>query len=258
MGIFRHGQMDDSHYALGVFQSHYQRCEFDRKGSGFVALELGPGDSCASAIIANAHGAVSCYLVDAGDFAVNEIAAYRGVIEELKVAGIAAKNMDDCKSKADLLARVGGIYLTDGLASLQSVPADSVDFVWSHAVLEHVRKGEFDDTLHELHRIMRSGGVASHRVDLTDHLGGSLHNMRIPSSSWEKSWMAKSGFYTNRIRYSDMIDRFKAAGFEVNVLQVDRWDEPPVKQRKLAKEFSNLSHEDLCISSFDVVLRKAD
>lgn len=96
----------------------------------------------------------------------------------------------------------------------------SIDFIWSQAVLEHIRKSEFLDTMLELHRILRPNGVCSHVVDLKDHLGGALNNLRFSEKLWESNFMASSGFYTNRIRYSEMLDIFHQAGFSVEVVNV--------------------------------------
>ncbi len=258
IGLFRHGQMDNPRYALQIFQNHFQRTEFSKKKGGFVALELGPGDSFVSAIVANAYGASKCYMVDAGNFAVNDIKVYQRLMENLQSVEVDVRVAVDSASIEDLLERVGGIYLTNGLQSLRSIPDDSVDFIWSQAVLEHVRLGDFNEMMYELRRILRPNGVASHRVDLKDHLGGALNNLRFSTKVWESKWMAKSGFYTNRIRYSDMTDRFENAGFSVDVLQVDKWDRLPIPRESMSKEFLDHSEDELCISGFDVLLRKND
>lgn len=256
VGLFRHGQMDNSRYALQIFQEHFQRAEFSNKKGGFVALELGPGDSFISSIVANSYGASKCYMVDAGNFAVDDIKVYRRLMGGLQSDGLDVGGKVNCASIVDLLEQVGGIYLTNGLQSLRSIPNDSVDFVWSQAVLEHIRLEEFNETMSELQRILRPNGVASHRVDLKDHLGGALNNLRFSEKVWESGWMAKSGFYTNRIRYSDMIDRFEDSGFDVRVLQVDKWDFLPIPRDSISKEYLEYSNDELCISGFDVLLHK--
>ena len=67
--------------------------------------------------------------------------------------------------------------------------------------------------------------------------------------------MAGSGFYTNRIRFSDMIRQFKSAGFSVETVEVNRWDELPIPRKRLGREFVSLLDEELTVSGFDVVLR---
>lgn len=55
MGLFRHGHMDTAQYALGVFSSHVQRAGLGGGLAGKTVLELGPGDSVATALIAKAR-----------------------------------------------------------------------------------------------------------------------------------------------------------------------------------------------------------
>lgn len=67
--------------------------------------------------------------------------------------------------------------------------------------------------------------------------------------------MAKSGFYTNRIRYSQMLNIFKKTGFNVDAVIIETWDKLPIPRSKLSQDFRNLSDKDLCVSVFDVLLK---
>ncbi len=255
MDLFSHGAMDKPDYALGVFRKHYEQAAFGRKGKDFVGLEVGPGDSVASAVIARAHGANRCFLVDAGAYAARDLGLYRSVARLLADRGLDAPGLDGARSLDEVLELSGGVYLTHGLASLSEVPSESVDFIWSHAVLEHVRRDEFLPTMKELRRVLRADGVCSHRVDLQDHLGGKLNNMRVSSRIWEQDWMARSGFYTNRIRMRPMLKLFDEAGFSVDVTWEGKWDRLPTARDTMAREFHHLTEEDLLVYAFDAVLR---
>lgn len=255
VGIFRHGKMCEPDYAIEVFSNHFKRSGIASNQKQFVGLELGVGDSVVSAIIANANGASSCYLVDSGRFAAEDIEIYANVVSELQRRGFAVEDLNNTAILDDVLTKYGGIYLTEGLRSLQTIPDSTVDFIWSQAVLEHIRVHEFDAMMAEFKRIVRPGGIMSHRVDLKDHLGGALNNHRISSKTWEADWMAKSGFYTNRISYRDMLQRFEQAGFSVEILHVDRWNEMPTPKHQMADEFSSISDEDLSVSGFDILLK---
>lgn len=254
LGYFSHGAMDRPDYAHRVFRQHYDATDFPRKAGGFVGLELGPGDSALSAVAARAYGCATWYLVDAGRFATSDLAPYRAMADMLRAQG---RNAPDLTGVADLdgvLAACGAHYGTDGLRALQALPPQSLDFVWSQAVLEHVRRDEFLQTMEALRRALRPGGVCSHTVDLRDHLGGGLNNMRLGSSLWEAPWMVRSGFYTNRLRLSEMLALFREAGFAAEVTRTSRWDEPPLPRRKLAPEFRDLPDDDLLVREFDVLL----
>jgi SAM-dependent methyltransferase len=249
--------MEQPDYAMSVFEKHYARLDPQGKRKGFVMLELGPGDSLSSAPIAYVHGAKACYLVDAGSFAADDFETYAALIGRLHKKGFDTSELSRCTSLADLLDACSCTYLTSGIQSLRTLPDKEMDFIWSHTVLQLVRKQEFMDFVRELRRIIRPDGVCSHRIDLKDLLAESLNNLRFPQTIWETGLIASSGFYTNRIRYSQMLDIFQQAGFSCEVLHVDRWDTLPIPREKLAREFRGLSDDDLMISGFDVVLRPA-
>jgi SAM-dependent methyltransferase len=253
--LFSHGFMDQPVYARDVFRLHFERSSFARKGDKFVGLELGPGDSIMSAVIAAAYGARTCYLIDAGSYSATDARPYHALAESLRRDGLPAPDLTGAETLEQILVRAHAQYGTQGMTSLRAVPTGSVDFVWSHAVLEHIRRREFGETMRELRRVLRGDGVCSHRVDLKDHLGGTLNNLRLRSRLWERDWMARSGFYTNRIRYSEMVEQFAAAGFSVEVINIGRWSDVPISRSNLATEFQHLSDDDLCIKDFDVLLR---
>jgi Methyltransferase domain len=256
LGIFRHGEMHHPAYALSVFRAHFTRAGI-AAGTSFVALELGPGDSLASAIIAAAHGATRTYLVDVGRYATAELRAYRELCQYLRGQGLQPPNLDSVHDIESLLRVCRASYGTHGLDSLREIQAESVDFVWSNAVLEHVRRDLFTEFVRETRRVIRRGGVCSHQIDLQDHLGGALNNLRVPSQWWEAEWMARSGFYTNRLRMTDIIRAFEGAGFRVQVLAASHWDALPTPLHALAPEFRNYEVADLLVKSFAVALSPA-
>jgi len=256
-GLFQHGFMVDPEYAYRTFEEHYQRVEFSAKNSQFTCLELGCGDSVSSALVAKGFNAEKCYLVDAGRYASEKVRDYLPLVQLLKEKNQAIPFNQD-ESFQQMLEQCQGVYLTDGLDSLRAIPDDSVDFIFSQAVLEHVRGDVFLPTMHELKRILKPTGVMSHRVDLKDHLGSALNNLRFSDAVWESDLMSQSGFYTNRIRYSEMLELFKSAGLVANVLHVDRWTNLPTAKSVLAKKFQKLDDSELLVQGFDVVLKSVN
>lgn len=255
LGLFKHGAMEQPEYAYRVFCARFDGAEFACRDTGFVALELGPGDALLSALIAHAHGALACYLVDIGPFARRDLQPYRAMAAYLNARGLPAPDLTAVTNLDELLARCGAHYLTEGLASLKALPDRSVDFIWSQAVLEHIRRAELAETLRQLRRVLRDDGACSHRVDLKDHLGGALNHLRFPERLWETDRMARSGFYTNRVRYTEMLRLFEQAGFVVERVEADRWERLPTPRRCLAAPFRQMPDEELLVAGFDVVLR---
>ena len=255
LSLFEQGAMERPQYAYNVFRRHFDRAGAHFAIENFVALELGPGDTLYSALIARAFNATRTHLVDEGDFATRNLDRYEAMDRYLSQQGRPIAVTRPLSSLDRLLAECGASYHTGGLASLRAIPDDSVDFIWSQAVLEHVRKADFLETMREMHRVLGTQGVCSHRIDLTDHLGGSLNNLRFSDRTWESAFFSSSGFYTNRIRYSEMLRLFDEAGFDVQLCGIDRWPTLPIARRNLAAPFKDLPEEDLRVLGFDVILR---
>lgn len=258
LGLFEHGAMNQPRYALQVVAEHVKRSGIVPRSGGFVALELGPGDSLFSGLVAGAMGATTTYSVDVGSFATQSLDDYRDMERYLVAQGFSIPDMSAARSTDELLAGYGVHYLTSGLRSLEQVPDASVDFLWSHATLEHIRRRDFRHLTKEMRRILRRTAVASHQVDLRDHLGGALNNLRFSERLWESRFMSRSGFYTNRIGYSEMLELFREAGFAIEVTEVIRWQELPTPRRAMALEFSQRPLDDLLIQGFHMLARPLD
>lgn len=252
VSMFEHGYMDRPSYAYKVFKQHF---ELSQPKQEFVSLELGPGDSLFSSIISKSFGGSKSYLVDSGDYALKDVEPYKNMAKFISENDLCPPNISNLQSIEEILARCSALYMTSGLSSLKAIPDKSIDFIWSQAVLEHIRLEEFVSTIQELRRIITDDGVCSHEIDLRDHLGGGLNNLRFPKNIWESNFMARSGFYTNRLRYSEILNVFQQAYFDCKVIEVHKWDRIPIQRAKLAKEFVNFSDEDICISVFSVILR---
>jgi SAM-dependent methyltransferase len=256
IGIFRHGDMADPQRALRAFRAHFERVQ--RAGSplpkDFVMLELGPGDSVLSAGVARAYGAAASWLVDVGDFARCDPSLFRALDDTLSAEGLPTNNVPVGLRFEESLNWLNARYLTRGTASLDEIPVASVDFIWSSAVLEHVRRDEFRPLAQQLARILKPSGVMSHDVDLRDHLAGSLNNLRFSPRLWESRFWRNSGFYTNRLSQSEMLRMFADAGFKVVHLRNDLWPAPPLARAKLHASFRNRSDAELSIAGFEVVL----
>jgi SAM-dependent methyltransferase len=255
IGLFKQGGMDRPHYALKTFRLHFDAARFARKTEHFVALEFGPGDSLCSALIARTFGASRTFLVDVEACASTEIAVYRRTESYLRDLGLHPPSLGHCKCLDDVARACSAEYMTEGLASLRKIPSASVDFVWSNAVLPYVRRNEFVAVLRELRRIQRPDGVGSHRIPIKDVIGGNLNDLRFSARVWESSFMANSRFYTNRLRYLELLRLFRAVGFEPEVVRKKRWQTLPTPRRVMAKEFAMLSEEDLKVCEFDILLR---
>ncbi len=264
--LFEHGDMNQPQKALATFLEHAQTAgvlheEFALPylsvDGDFSVLELGPGDSIFSAAIARSLNASSVCLVDVGAFATIDMTAYSSMFSFLRQKGFTLPFKKDPNTITDILKECNCQYLTDGIRSLEQLPSESVDYCFSNAVLEHIPKHDFPIMAHELFRIVKPGGVCVHRVDLKDHLGGGLNNLRFSESIWEGALFSRSGFYTNRIRFKEMLTIFTEAGFTYTLPRVLRWESLPIARTEVNGAFSQLIDDDLLVSGFDVVLTKS-
>ena len=253
-GLFVHGAMDQPPYAFKVLQSHLDRVGWSNL-EGKVVVEFGPGDSLATAVVARALGAERCYLCDASPAASATLPTYVRLQQYLENRGLRPPDLRECRTIDAVLDLCRAEYLTDGLVGLRRIPTASVDLVFSQAVLEHVRLTQFAETQAEIRRMLCRGGLASHQVDLKDHLAGALNSLRFEERTWEADWMARSGFYTNRLRLSEITACVAAAGLVAEVTDIQRWSRLPTPRARLAARFQTLSDEELLVKQFDFVAR---
>jgi len=253
--------MDKPEYAFKVAEKHFNRASNTLKNQ-FTSMEIGPGDSLLSSICMSAFGSSKTYMVDIDDFAIQDENLYYEMYKYIdESTNISINNNPIFKklskgSPEEIINTINAKYLTRGIKSLEKIPDNSIDFIWSQAVLEHIKLNEFDQFMTELYRILKIDGVSSHRIDLKDHLSGGLKNLFFSEKIWENSFMSSSGFYTNRIRYNEMISRFINIGFDVQVINVDRWEILPDKKKFMSNKYSILPDSELCISGFDIILNK--
>lgn len=257
LGMFRHGRSDRDP-AVPVAQ--YERARAETMAITGTeprrVLELGPGDALGTLLAGAARGVEEFTLMDAGDFATRDMAAYRAIAEHLAREGrpVGQARFED---RDALLGSLGGRYLTGGVASLAGIGDGAVDFSFSFAVLEHVPRAAMPALFAELFRISAPGGAGYHFIDLSDHLGGGLNSLRFSAALWEAPWFAtRSGFYTNRLRADEIEAMARQAGFAVTVLERRRFATLPLPRAALAEPFRAMTGDALRTTCVTLLLRK--
>lgn len=254
-GIYKLGDMMNPKYSLQVFTLHLKNSNFDPKNS--IILEIGPGDSISTGIIAWSMDAKKSILIDNGNYAIKDIKEYKKLVPILRNFGYEKqKKLEQCNNFNELLKMANIIYLTNGLDSLRKLESHSIDFCFSQAVLEHIFLNQFSDFIFELYRVLKAGGLCSHQVDLKDHLGESLNSLRFPTVIWENNLIKRSGFYTNRLRCYQLKKTFQISGFNILKIQLNKWKQIPVKRRWLFNDFKNIDKEELLVKEMYILCKK--
>lgn len=254
--LFCHGQMNDPVRAIRTFEKYYLCArEHSNIATGFTVLELGPGDSILSGLVARSMGASQVWLVDAGAFADMDLTACKRTLALLKQAGYLNLDLGGAANVHELLQRSSVRYLTSGTASLANIPDASIDFFWSQVVLEHVAVDEFPVLLRELRRIVKAQGIGIHSVDFRDHLSNALNHLRFSHAIWESRIFRNSGFYTNRIRPGAMLAMFRDAGFDTKVIAKTYWPEIPTPRPTMVMPFRKMPDAELRLAEYEILVR---
>lgn len=255
LGLFRLGRMDRPDYALKIFDLHIRRAFPDGRLDGKTVLEIGPGDSLASAVAARAHGAAQTLLVDAGAFASRDVALYHAMAAALAERGQTPPDLSNAPTLEAVLTRCSSRYLTTGVEAFAELADGSVDLIWSHSVLEHIPLKQLPRLMAEMRRVLKPDGRMSHNIDFQDHLAHGLNSLRFSEAVWESPVMRNAGFYTNRVRAGTMHGLMRQAGFEFIEEGFGRWPALPLSRRHLDPTFRDLTDDDLSIRTSHLLAR---
>jgi len=251
--------------------------------------ELGPGDTLGVGIAALLCGASRYYAVDAIPFATPEVNArmvdeiaellrnraprpHKGwpdydetldeglfpssiLTEDLLAASLHPRRVARIKaafsrpqdtSDDDILVR----YIAPWRGDAGAVPAQSVELVMSHAVLQSVR--ELDATYAALAGWLAPGGWMSHQIDY-----GSFNTARAWNGHWtyyDGLWKLIAGrrpFLINREPHSRHMALMRANGLEVVCELTRDAAERGIPRSRLSPRWQHLSDADLaCRASF--------
>jgi SAM-dependent methyltransferase len=126
------------------------------------------------------------------------------------------------------------------------IESDSMDFIFSQAVLEHVE--DLNHTYNAMHKWLKPAGIMSHTIDFKSH---------GITKSWNGHWtfnglewqIVKGGkvFLINREPYSKHLELNDSCGFKI--LSKKTVNQPNhLTKKQLSKQFRTLSEEDLTTS----------
>lgn len=249
-GFYSPGNMDKIGYAVSCYFEHVEKAQVNgaKLNLGKV-VELGPGGSNLSALIGGLQGVEETILIDLQKINKTlELEAeenYHEIRKKLKTEN--PRGFESIKYK----------YFQYGLKSFQYIESDSVDYLWSHVVLQHVSLQEFPSLISELHRVCKDGAIMSHKVDFKDCICAGLNNMRFSDDVWNSIRFQRSGFYTNRLRRNDMLKYFEREGFRILKVEDNYFEKSPIKWEQCSADIKNrYTPQDLEYSGSHFICQK--
>jgi hypothetical protein len=189
---------------------HFQRTGFVLAGSKI--LELGPGIDFGAQLIIASQGA---RVTVADRFLAPWDSAYHPQFyRKLRARWDGPAGALDAVIAANGYPEQAIGRIARSGEQLGSVPAASFDLVISNAVLEHVQ--DLKRVAHNLARITKSPGLNLHQIDFRDHKDFSrpLEFLLLSEREQSASFKSSHGEFGNRLRASQSISYFEAAGFK--------------------------------------------
>jgi hypothetical protein len=283
------GGTDSARYCYAVWMRHLllaQRTGALRSVPRVVA-ELGPGDSIGIGLMALLTGAEKYFALDVVPYTnleknraiLDELVAllraraplpgddeFPGMKPEVRQSAFPMELFDlDASLAEERLRRIARSVANPADAdscivyrapwfSPEVLEHDSVDMIFSQAVLEHV--DDLAGVYGAMRGWLRAGGLMTHQIDYRSH---------GKADSWDGHWtysdvawklvVGRRPYLLNRISHSGQLRQLRAAGFETVAETVYR--EPShIRRRNLAPHLRGIPDDDLTISGAFVVARK--
>lgn len=191
----------------------------------------------------------------------SEFAAAAGITDDalLRRLSIAEQAPDFAAACRSLSGSYRAPYNT-----LQLPYADGeADLVFSNLVLQCIPQALLKPVLAESLRVLRPGGLAIHRVRMTDEYAikdparNHLEYLQFSGDSWNR-WFCHRLKHQNRLRASQFVALFEELGANCRMVErcVDHDSLPVVEKLRLAEQFRGLDPEDLATINLDIVVQR--
>ncbi|MHB8473041.1 MAG: methyltransferase domain-containing protein [Gammaproteobacteria bacterium] len=135
---------------------------------------------------------------------------------EIKAVVDKIVNVQDFTQLYELL---GLDYQIDPRGSMNALPSNFYDLVFSIDVLEHVNSKYLQQSITEYYRVLKPGGYSIHQIGVDDHLthysqsASKKQYLAYSDSTWSR-WFENDVQYFNRISFDAFRRMFSSAGFE--------------------------------------------
>lgn len=169
------------------------------------------------------------------------------------------RSVSSVDSFSDLYSLLGFDYVLDMSGTLDPLPDQTFDVVFSCNVLEHVRAEILPECLQSFSRVLLPGGYSVHTIDMGDHLsyydpGVSAKNYLSYSDRVWKHLFENEVQYFNRVQRPEWLSLFRNAEFEL--MQEDSAF-TGLGTIAIANRYEHMSRRDLECVTLTILHRKA-
>jgi len=137
---------------------------------------------------------------------------------------------------------------------------NSVDFICSNNVFEHIHVDIIEDIIIEFRRVLKLGGVMSHFIDMSDHFAHndstiSIYNyLKFNDKTWKL--IDNSVQPQNRMRICEYSKLFENLNVKYNYFNIRKGVPQNVKNISIADKYKSMSTDDIAVSHAHVKLLK--
>lgn len=167
---------------------------------------------------------------------------------------------------AELLELFHVRYMAPMDASRLDLPEDSIDYLISYNVFEHIPPGVIASILVEGNRVIREAGLFVHRIDFSDHFAHQdksinfVNYLRYEDGEWNRI-VHNHFMYMNRLRVDDMEELFERSG--QRIVSSQPYQHPAVLdlykrgELRLAEKYKHKSEHSVCTIDSWIISEKS-
>ena len=161
-----------------------------------------------------------------------------------------------------MLERLRLNYIAPCDAASLPLESESVDFVYSRTVFEHVPATVLRGILADARRVLKPGGLSYHLIDHSDHWSHTdksltaVNFLRYPDWVWPLFCFNVQN-YQNRLRHSQYLKMFEDVGFQFVSEHCIVHDSSleSLNLLPLARRFQGMDRNDLATTASTIVVR---
>ncbi len=137
---------------------------------------------------------------------------------------------------------------------------ETFDFICSNNTFEHIYKNVLIDIIKEFQRVLKTNGLMSHFIDMTDHFchfDNKINEYHFLKYSHQKWTIIDNNIQPqNRMRFKDYIQIYEKLNIPIIHTEVRKGSLERLRQITIYKEFEGYSEQELAITHGYIISKK--